>query len=222
MSSLLFSSVLKSSFLFSFDVFSSLFFSSDVLSSVLISSFLFSSDFHAYGDHSQINYLRMQHRTASQELEFLCDGTVVYGSPTPDVDKIDYSRATAFRATALLAHNYRVIDLAAGERRPADEEFVDKLVYRDAIGRPDVSVLVEHDGCQSQRHGYREAGHGFSITVDAITSVGHDFSFSPFKPTSLQFIPTSYPGDASRDNSCWPLVIRTGGSHFTTFQFTHE
>lgn len=100
-------------------------------------------DLHTFGDHSQVNMMRIQHRHASQELEFLCDGTPIYGQLDPSRREPRFDHATAF-----LTHNGRMLDLSGGERLGYGAEHVDRRLYRNALQRPDTSVTVEYDGCQ--------------------------------------------------------------------------
>ncbi|VDP34058.1 unnamed protein product [Schistosoma mattheei] len=100
-------------------------------------------DLHNYGSHSQVNMLRIQHRYASQELEFLCDGTEIYGSWNSRTSQSDFNKATA-----LLAHNERMLDLTSGERLGPGKYHMDKRNYRNNLDRVDTSIIVEYDGCQ--------------------------------------------------------------------------
>ncbi|CAH8429780.1 unnamed protein product [Heterobilharzia americana] len=100
-------------------------------------------DLHNYGSHSQVNMLRIQHRYASQELEFLCDGTEIYGSWNPRIGQSNFDKATA-----LLAHNERMLDLTSGERLGPGKYHMDKRNYRNNLDRVDTSITVEYDGCQ--------------------------------------------------------------------------
>ncbi|OON16512.1 hypothetical protein X801_07674, partial [Opisthorchis viverrini] len=103
---------------------------------------------HDYGDHSQVNMLRIQHRRASQELEFLCDGTAIYGRWDPKLSEPKFDVATA-----LLAHNGRMLDLGSGERLGFGLEHMDKRIYRNTLDRIDTSITVEYDGCQYMNRG---------------------------------------------------------------------
>ncbi|KAF7246769.1 hypothetical protein EG68_08914 [Paragonimus skrjabini miyazakii] len=115
-----------------------------------------SPDLHTYGDHSQVNMLRIQHRRASQELLFLCDGTAIYGrwDEKRHEPEFDY-------ATALLAHNGRMLDLGSGERLGFGLEHMDKRIYRNALQRADTSIIVDYDGCQ-----YMSTGASTKIRVE--------------------------------------------------------
>lgn len=91
-----------------------------------------------------MNMLRIQHRYASQELEFFCEGTSIYGSIFDwETEEVDTSRATA-----LLAHNGRVIDLTKGHRRGESELYVEKIDFESPVRRQDASVVIEFDGCR--------------------------------------------------------------------------
>ncbi|KAF6771479.1 hypothetical protein AHF37_10282 [Paragonimus kellicotti] len=111
---------------------------------------------HTYGDHSQVNMLRIQHRRASQELLFLCDGTAIYGrwDEKRHEPEFDY-------ATALLAHNGRMLDLGSGERLGFGLEHMDKRIYRNTLQRADTTIIVDYDGCQ-----YMSTGASTKIRVE--------------------------------------------------------
>ncbi|CAH8506834.1 unnamed protein product [Dicrocoelium dendriticum] len=101
--------------------------------------------------------LRIQHRRASQELEFLCDGTAVYGQWDARSRESDFGRATS-----LLAHNGRMLDLTMGERLGFGLDHMDKRIYRNALQRVDTSITVEYDGCQ-----YLTKGAATKIRVES-------------------------------------------------------
>jgi len=102
-----------------------------------------SPNLHDYGDHSQINMLRIQHRRATQEIEFYCDSTAIYGIMNPSSAKTEFQYATAF-----MSHNGRNLDLAGGKRMGRQFEHMDKRVYTNHLERTDTSITVEYDGCQ--------------------------------------------------------------------------
>ena len=52
------------------------------------------------------------------------------------------------KATSLLAHNGRVIDLTKGSRQGPDTSHMEKIDFESQIRRQDVSVIVEYDGCR--------------------------------------------------------------------------
>ena len=96
-----------------------------------------------------MNLLRIQHRYATQELEFFCEGTTIFGGDMDwETGDIDMSKATA-----LLTHNGRVIDLTTGTRHGPGISHMEKIDFESPIRRKDVTVLVEYDGCR-----VREAG----------------------------------------------------------------
>lgn len=91
-----------------------------------------------------MNLLRIQHRYATQELEFFCEGTTIFGGDINwDSGEVDMSKATS-----LLAHNGRVIDLTRGERHGPGESYMEKIDFESPIRRQDVSISIEYDGCR--------------------------------------------------------------------------
>lgn len=91
-----------------------------------------------------MNLLRIQHRYATQELEFFCEGTTIFGGDIDwDTGDVDMSKATS-----LLAHNGRIIDLTKGKRLGPGESHMEKIDFENLIHRHDVSVTVEYDGCR--------------------------------------------------------------------------
>lgn len=90
-----------------------------------------------------MNFLRIQHRSASQEFEFLCDGTAIYGRWNGQRNEPEFDVATS-----LMTHNGRMLDLSTGERLGHGLEHMDKRVYRNSLSRLDTIITVEYDGCQ--------------------------------------------------------------------------
>ena len=94
-----------------------------------------------YADHTQMNFLRMQNSKLYQDIEFLCDKSVIYGdAELSDENKLKY-------ATVLMTHNHKTIDLSKGERLGPNEGYMDKIIYKDDFGKPIFNVTIEFDGC---------------------------------------------------------------------------
>lgn len=55
------------------------------------------------------------------------------------------------KATSLLAHNGRVIDLTKGTRQGPSVNYMEKIDFESPIRRHDVSIAVEYDGCRVSR-----------------------------------------------------------------------
>ncbi|VDL92933.1 unnamed protein product [Schistocephalus solidus] len=113
-------------------------------------------DLHDQNPHTQVNMLRMQHRYASQEIEFFCEGTTIFGGIDYETGEVDISKATSF-----LAHNERIIDLTKGRSLGASHGFMDEIIFEDSLRRKDLTVQLEYDGCR-----YRSSGASTKMRIE--------------------------------------------------------
>uniref|UniRef100_A0A0R3WUC3 Fibrillar collagen NC1 domain-containing protein n=1 Tax=Hydatigena taeniaeformis TaxID=6205 RepID=A0A0R3WUC3_HYDTA len=118
-------------------------------SHLLVENAVSPPDLHDQSPHTQMNLLRSQHRFATQELEFFCEGTTIFGGDMNwETGVVDTSKATS-----LLAHNGRVIDLTKGIRHGPSANYVEKIDFESPIRKHDVSIAVEYDGCRHRQPG---------------------------------------------------------------------
>jgi hypothetical protein len=113
----------------------------------------------SYSETSQIEFIELESRRATQEIEFLCDESIVYNDES-ESGETDYSGSLL-----LLYWNDELLDLSKGEKMGPGVGYEDKRVYRDSNGRATVNVTVEYDGCK-----YRSPGSSTKIRIDTINS----------------------------------------------------